>query len=129
MTRALKVRRISVKACGSAASASDHNIVMDPNGAFAPGIFMSGRGVANKLEGYCRDLVDSIRHNSANDVFGYLNSVEAHIIRKIKATMSSGQVPQHNYDVFLATLNGDPVSFSHYIRFISSILEYCDLDD
>lgn len=96
-----KKRHMSIVACGSAINATKyHRIVMYTAGAFVPDIYGCTLTVANKAKGYLRELLDSIRHIAANDVFGYLDPVEAHIIRCLKGVIHTGQLPVHSLNNF-----------------------------
>lgn len=48
------------------------DIEMAPEKSFSFGFIMHKLVVANKVKGFCRDILDSIRHASANDIFRYL---------------------------------------------------------
>lgn len=80
-------------ACGSAVNAAYYyNIQMAPEKAFSFG---------NKVKGFWRDIIDSLRHISANDIFGFFRPIHGIIIEKIVDCIDDGKIPEFNCDAFV----------------------------
>lgn len=114
---ALKKKRLRVMGCGSAVNCSFyHDIVMNPAAAFSTGLISFNIYAANKMKGYLRDGLDTIRRAAANDIFDYLNPIESFVVEKIKIAMDNGLIPKHNMNYFLETVDGKVPEASLYNR-------------
>lgn len=87
----LKKKQLKVVGCGSGVNVAHYyDIVMKPTDAFSFGSLCYGNTVANTVKGFYREVLDSIRHAAPNDIFEYLNPVEAFLIRRLYFAIASG---------------------------------------
>lgn len=68
-------------------------------------------------------------------MFGYLNTLEGHIIRKLMAVANSAMMPKHNFNFFTSVINNKPAETSILnrrvfdVKCIADILEHLNIDE